>query len=91
MNQMEEMIYRIKRMELYYDTIFNAVHNAPELLKDETVSKMLEVLTDYYANGQWMRDYEADEKGEIPRNLKRGVLSEDAVYDLLSEVDRVKK
>ena len=28
MNQMEEMIYRIKRMELYYDTIFNAVHNA---------------------------------------------------------------
>ena len=90
MNQMEEMIYRIKRMELYYDTIFNAAHNAPELLKDETVSKMLEVLTDYYTNGQWMCDYEADERGEIPRNLKRGVLSEDAVYDLLSEVDRVK-
>ena len=28
-------------------------------------------------------DYEADERGELPPDLKRGVLSQDALYDLL--------
>ena len=32
-----------------------------------------------------MKDYEADEAGELPKDLKRGVLSEDAVYDLITE------
>ena len=32
-----------------------------------------------------MQDFEDDEAGKIPRDLKRGVLSEDAVYDLLTE------
>ncbi len=91
MNQMEEMIYRIKRMEFYYDTIFNAVHNAPELLEDEHISAMLKSLTEYYEGGQWLKDFESDERGEIPRNLKRGILSEDAVFDLLTDIDRIKK
>jgi hypothetical protein len=29
--------------------------------------------------------YEADERGELPPDLKRGVLSQDALYDLLEE------
>ena len=41
-------------------------------------------LRDYYENGQWLRDYEADERGELPRELKRGVLSQDGLWDLLS-------
>ena len=28
-------------------------------------------------------DYEADERGELPPDLKRGVLSQDALYNLL--------
>ena len=32
---------------------------------------------------QWQRDYEADERGLLPANLKRGVLGQDALYDLL--------
>ena len=42
-------------------------------------------LLTYYSSAQWMRDYEADEAGKLPADLKRGVLSEDAVYDLLLE------
>ena len=38
-----------------------------------------------------MRDYEADEAGKLPADLKRGVLSEDAVYDLLSDYDALEK
>ncbi len=30
-----------------------------------------------------MKDFEADEAGKLPSDLKRGVLSEDAVYDLI--------
>lgn len=32
-----------------------------------------------------MDDYDADRAGEFPDDLKRGVLSEDAVYDLITE------
>jgi len=86
-----ENIQRIKQMEIYYDTVFNAVHNAPEMLDDEHISAMLEKLTDYYDNGQWMQDYQADERGEIPKNLKRGVLAQDAIYNLLYDVKEAKK
>ena len=37
-----------------------------------------------------MQDYDADCAGKLPPNLKRGVLSEDAVYNLLSEHERLK-
>ena len=47
--------------------------------------KMLCELTSYYESGQWLKDFESDERGELPKDLKRGVLSEDGVYNLLSE------
>lgn len=42
-------------------------------------------LVRYYESRQWMKDLEDDEKGKLPGDLKRGVLSEDAVYDLLTD------
>jgi hypothetical protein len=42
-------------------------------------------LSDYYGSTKWMSDYEADEAGKLPKDLKRGVLSEDTVYDLIIE------
>ena len=41
-------------------------------------------LREYYENGQWLRDYEADERGELPGGLKRGVLSQDGLWNLLA-------
>ena len=43
-------------------------------------------LRDYYSGGQWLRDYEADERGELPADLKRGVLSQDGLWNLLEEL-----
>ena len=37
----------------------------------------------YYTSPDWRSDYELDEAGLLPAYLKRGVLSEDGVYDLL--------
>ena len=42
-------------------------------------------LANYYGSVQWMDDYESDEEGELPADLKRDVLSEDAVYNLISD------
>ena len=41
------------------------------------------ILEEYYQGDDWMEDYEADERGELPNDLLRGVLSEDAVYDYI--------
>ena len=43
-------------------------------------------LRDYYTGGQWLRDYEADERGELPEDLKRGVLSQDGLWNFLEEL-----
>ena len=46
----------------------------------------LGLFSDYYGSPEWFDDHEADEKGELPESLKRGVLSEDAPYDALIEL-----
>lgn len=84
----KRIIDRIRRMELYFDTVSYTLKNYPDMLKkDRYISKMLTALTDYYENGQWLKDYEADERGELSEDLKRGVLSEDGLHDLLSQID----
>ena len=45
----------------------------------------LRVLEAYYTGPDWKRDYEADEKGLIPADVKRGVLSQDGIGDLLDD------
>ncbi|MCR5157159.1 MAG: DUF4298 domain-containing protein [Butyrivibrio sp.] len=40
-------------------------------------------LADYYESPEWKRDFERDEKGEIPKDIARGVLSEDGIYNML--------
>lgn len=40
-------------------------------------------------SGQWKADFEADEAGEIPDEVKRGVLSEDGLYDLLQGAEKI--
>ena len=44
---------------------------------------MVRELEGYYTSEQWKEDYAADEAGKLPGELKRGVLSEDGVYNLL--------
>ncbi|MBO4689176.1 MAG: GNAT family N-acetyltransferase [Clostridiales bacterium] len=41
------------------------------------------VLEKYYGSAAWKEDFALDEAGELPPDLRRGVLSEDGIYDLL--------
>lgn len=43
----------------------------------------------YYTGPEWKEDYAADEAGLFPADFKRGVLSQDAVYDLLERWDEL--
>ena len=80
-------IDRVSRMELYFDTVTNAADNCPDALKrDKHIRKMLKALTSYYDKGEWRKDFELEEKGGFPKEMKRGVLSEDGVYNLLQRI-----
>ncbi|MBQ3278199.1 MAG: DUF1653 domain-containing protein [Clostridia bacterium] len=72
--------YRLDRIERVekYERLFD------EALTSRDPEK-LQLLNTYYTSVQWRKDYEADERGELPPDLKRGVLSQDALYDLLEE------
>ena len=75
MNQLE----RISLMEQYLD-------EAKAILKAyREIQPKLRELAGYYSGGDWRKDFEDDEAGSLPKDLKRGVLSEDAVYNLLSK------
>lgn len=67
-----ERIERVERYERLFDEA--AASHDPEKLR---------LLEAYYTSGEWREDYEADERGELPPELKRGVLSQDALDDLL--------
>lgn len=86
--QLEKIVERIEQMEEYFDRLLAAVKSNPYSIKtDEKLGKMLGILTEYYENGQWLSDYMHDENGELPAEIKRGVLSEDGVYNLLYEIE----
>ena len=68
---------RIERVERY-ERLFDEVTAQPDPEK-------LAELDAYYTSSLWRDDYEADERGELPPDLKRGVLSQDALYNLLEE------
>ena len=79
-------IERITEMERCLDASRAAVDRLAEAFDAyEAAQKDYIRLSDYYGSAAWIRDYEADEAGKLPAGLKRGVLSEDAVYDLIIE------
>lgn len=49
----------------------------------------LGILREYMESGQWEKDFEADEAGQVPSDLKREILSEDALYDFLEGADNI--
>ena len=81
-----KQIERITYMEQILDKATEAVSSLSEALeKYSTVQDKLQELIAYYTSEQWRQDFDDDDAGKIPSNLKRGVLSEDAVYHLLAD------
>jgi len=77
---------RITQMEQHMDEAAAAVAEMNAALDRYLAARdHIRALAGYYDGGMWRKDYEADEAGKLPAGLKRGVLSQDALYDLLCE------
>ena len=86
-----EQIERITYMEQILDEATEAVSSLSAALeKYNAVQDKLQELSAYYSSEQWRQDFDDDSAGKIPNNLKRGVLSEDAVYNLLTDITSLK-
>ena len=79
-----EQIKRIKQMEQILDNVQNAIEELNvSFEKFLSVQEDIKKLSEYYSSKAWLKDYDDDCNGKRPQELKRGVLSQDAVYDLL--------
>ena len=87
-----EQVRRISEMEARLDRADIALGEISSALDSlRIIREDVRLLSEYYASPLWREDFEADEAGLLPKDLKRGVLSEDAVYDLLSDYDALEK
>lgn len=78
-------IERIQHMERVLDeadTVVQSLHDTLEIYR--ALLPRIRKLEAYYTGEQWRQDYEDDCAGRLPSELKRGVLSQDAVYNLLT-------
>ena len=80
----QEQIERIRQMEL-------RMERAAALENYEAVQEDIAELERYYGSEEWKQDYADDEAGLLPADLKRGVLSEDGIWNLLSDVSELNK
>ena len=55
----------------------------------DRVRQDIATLREYEESGQWLQDYEADERGELPQDLKRGVLSQDGLDEVFDAVPKL--
>ena len=86
MNQIEKIQY----MEQILNRASEVMADFEKALENYTaVQVQLQELSEYYGSEEWFRDFDDDNAGKFPRNLRRGVLSEDAIYNLLSDNRRL--
>ena len=76
-NRIREMEVRLNRIEAWLDG-----HSTQDVEED------IRLLSEYYQGPLWRSDFEADEAGELPADLLRGVLSEDEIYNALTEYEK---
>ena len=81
----DETVERVKKMESKLDEVTPKIRAFEESLNNmKKVFEDMKILSDYYSN-DWKKDFEADEEGKIPKDVKRGVLGEDTLYNLFED------
>ena len=86
MDDKKKQIARIRKMERHLDRATAAVKRLSTALdKYEDAQEAIAALDQYYGSEDWRKDYADDEAGLLPDDLKRGVLSEDGIWNLLTD------
>ena len=84
----EDRDARINRMSERFNqlaAVTKVLSEKAEKLQD--LAPTVDEFKNYIGSGQWLKDYEADERGEIGPEVDRSVLSEDGLYNLMSDLD----
>lgn len=77
--RIEENEQRLDKLKAVFSQLSEALDAYSDALGD------YDKLVEYYSSKQWLQDYDDSNCGKLPKGLKCGVLSQDAVYDLISE------
>ena len=81
---------RIKWMEQRFNNALAAIKDGTAVSL-KAVKEDVAELSKYYGSELWKLDFAADEAGILPFDLKRGVLSEDGIWNLLSDYREMQK
>ena len=65
----------------YFEKLMERAEKAVSLAEEAV--PLLRELEAYYTGPLWKEDFADDEAGRLPPDLKRGVLSEDGIWNLL--------
>ena len=77
---------RITQMEQRMERAAAAVMSLSAALdRYEEVLEDISALEAYYDSEAWKQDFADDEAGKFPADLRRGVLSEDGIWNLLTD------
>ena len=88
----KEQLQRIRQMERHLDRASAALKRLSSALDIYEEAKAdIAALASYYGSDDWKQDFAADEAGRLPKDLKRGVLSEDGIWNLIEDNKELQK
>ena len=74
----------INHMESILDNAVQRIDELEKLIEEfKALQPKIQELESYFTSPQWKADYEANLTGQFPADLKRGVLSEDGIWNML--------
>lgn len=86
MSDNKKQLARIRLMERHLNRATAAVKRLEAALdKWEDAQEAIAALEEYYGSDLWKQDLADDEAGRLPADLKRSVLSEDGIWNLLTD------
>lgn len=71
----------------YFQTVVEHAQATMDMLESNWNNYL--ALKEYMDSGLWLKDYEADEQGKIRKAIPRGILSQDALYNALQDMEDV--
>ncbi|QDT08176.1 DUF4298 domain-containing protein [Stieleria marina] len=81
-----DAVERIVYYEEICDDAMEKVSNLQKALDQyQRILPKFNELKEYYQSPLWRKDRDDDANGVIPQNLKRGILSEDGIWNLLTD------
>ena len=83
MSKIRKACERVTYYEGLYDKALQIRSGEIEESEEGELQSILAELGAYLVSPQWKQDFRLDEEGKLPKDLKRGVLSEDGIYNLL--------